>query len=292
MLNRLRRFMLNVRESVRMYPVLTRLHDCTVYSIMEQLKKAPCHNEPRSLIPHSFRVYSQFEEDGIISAIFDRIGTTSNAFVEFGVEDGTENNTLALLFQGWNGLWIEASERLAAQIRKQLPRTISSGRLRVENAFVTRDNIDELLADVVKAGDIDLLSIDIDSNDVHVFNAITCVRPRVVAIEYNAKFPPPVRYCMEYSPQAIYHGDDCHGASLQFLEESFRDKGYALVGCDLAGANAFFVRKDLTQDRFLKPFSAERHYQPARYFLSCLRAAHKPSLRTLDTSLTPTTDKP
>ena len=39
-------------------------------------------------------------------------------------------------------------------------------------------------------GEIDLLSIDIDGNDYHVWKAIDVINPRVVVIEYNAKFTP------------------------------------------------------------------------------------------------------
>jgi hypothetical protein len=44
-------------------------------------------------------------------------------------------------------------------------------------------------------------------------------------------------------------------------------KGYALVGCNITGANAFFVRRDLVQDRFCARFTAENHYEPPRYSL-------------------------
>ena len=41
--------------------------------------------------------------------------------------------------------------------------------------------------------------------------------------------------------------------------------GYSLVGCDVLGINAFFVRHDLADGKFLKPFTSENHYEPPRY---------------------------
>jgi hypothetical protein len=51
--------------------------------------------------------------------------------------------------------------------------------------------------------------------------------------------------------------------------------GYALVGCNFTGVNAFFVREDLCGDRFAQPFTAENHYEPTRYGLA-FRSAHPP----------------
>jgi hypothetical protein len=39
------------------------------------------------------------------------------------------------------------------------------------------------------------------------------------------------------------------------------------VGCNISGANAFFVRNDLVGDYFHTPFTAENHYEPARYWI-------------------------
>jgi hypothetical protein len=65
------------------------------------------------------------------------------------------------------------------------------------------------------------------------------------------------------------------GASLEAMVRLGRDMGYSIVGCNFSGANAFFVRSDLTQDRFLKPATAEEHFEPARYFFSNLQSGHR-----------------
>jgi len=262
-----------------------RLHDNSLRDSLENLKKSPRYADPRNLIPHGYAIYSQNEEDGMIREIFNRIGVTTKIFVEFGVEYGLENNTLALLFDGWKGLWIEADETSARQLFKNFNSVIQQGRLKVIKSFVTKDNINGLISSAGYPEEIDLLSVDIDGNDFHIVEAITCVKPRVIVIEYNAKFPPPIRYCMEYDASHASNQDDCFGASLKFLEIELSRLGYNLVGCCAAGVNAFFVRKDLAPEKFLAPFSAENHFEPARYQFIALSSGHKASPRTLETAI-------
>ncbi|NJL19134.1 MAG: hypothetical protein HC901_02215 [Bdellovibrionaceae bacterium] len=247
----------------------------------EAVRQDPRHQGGLSLMPHGAKIFSQSDEDGIIREIFKRIGVTNRVFVEFGAGDGYENNTHALLYDGWCGLWLEGSERCVENIRRHMQPLIRDGRLQIQQAFLTRENIDGLIAAHRKETEIDLLSVDIDGNDIHVFSSIQSVRARVVVMEYNAKFPPPIRYCMEYRGTHCWDGGDQFGASLQYLEEAMGRLGYFLVGCNLTGVNAFFVRKDLAGDRFQGPFTAERHYEPARYYARHMLSGHESSSRTL-----------
>jgi len=105
-----------------------------------------------------------------------------------------------------------------------------------------------------------MLSIDIDGNDYWVWEAITCIDPRVVVIEYNAKFPPPLEWIMPYNPDHIWDGSDLHGASLKALEKLGIRLGYQLVGTNMNGRNAFFVKSGLAKDRFPQPATAENLY--------------------------------
>lgn len=252
---------------------------------LETMQRLPKYNDPLSLIPHGKKCFSQHEEDGTIIEIFNRIGTTNKTFVEFGCGDGMENNTYALLFQDWNGLWIDGSPKNIKKIRTGLPSTIASGQLAVLEAFITKDNINELIATHIKDKEIDLLSVDIDGNDFFVWDAIDCIEPRVLIMEYNAKFAPPIRYCMDYDPAHIWRYTDTFGFSLKFIEEKATKKGYALVGCSLSGANAFFVRTDLAEGTFEPPFSAEKHYEPPRGHFSKIKTGHPTDFQTLEKRL-------
>src|SRR5262249_60671405 len=65
------------------------------------------------------------------------------------------------------------------------------------------------------------------------------------------------------------------GASLEALVRLGHEKGYRIVGCSIAGVNAFFVRDDLAGDKFLEPATAAEHYEPPRHFFHLLPAGHK-----------------
>jgi hypothetical protein len=232
--------------------------------------------DPKRLERYGFKVYSQNDEDGIIEQIFKRIGITSKTFVEFGVENGLENNTLRLLLEGWSGLWIESSEGHVGEINRKFSDVVANGRLRVIEAVVDRDNINTLIGTYCN-GEIDFLSIDIDGNDIYILEAIDVVNPRVIVVEYNGKFRPPLSVAQRYDPTHKWSGTDYGGASLAAITKVADRKGYNLVGCGIVGVNAFLVRKDLVKDKFQEPFTAVNHYQPARYFLwQTFASGHSP----------------
>jgi hypothetical protein len=142
---------------------------------------------------------------------------------------------------------------------------VNSGKLRVKQCFVTRDNINGLIREAGLDAEPDLLSIDIDGNDYWIWDAIDCAHPRAVVIEYNGVFRPPHQIVQEYDPAFEWGSDAYFGASLKALEVLGTRKGYALVGCNFAGVNAFFVRNDLTGKMFSRPFTAEHHYREPMY---------------------------
>ncbi len=236
----------------------------------------PRNADPKRLLRHGFKLYSQNDEDGIIQEIFRRIGAESRTFVEFGVAAGDECNSVKLLIEGWRGLWIEANAEYAARIRQALAPFLADRRLTLIESLVTAENIDALIAAGGMRGEIDLLGIDIDYNDYWVWKAIEAVRPRVVVIEYNASLRPPLSVTIPYDPHGAWDGTNFYGASLEALVRLGAAKGYRIVGCSVAGVNAFFVRADLCGDRFLEPATAAEHYEPPRHYFHLLAAGHAP----------------
>src|SRR5687768_16331789 len=199
MLAKLKKIMRHLTISLENMTANTdRTHQILGRAEIDRLRAEPSYQEPESLIPFGGKIYSQNDEDGIIREIFHRIGTTNKIFVEFGIGNGLENNTLALLFDDWQGLWIDASSTSIANIRNHFSPVIKSGKLKVTESFITMSNINDLISSDITQSEIDLLSVDIDGNDYHVLQAISCIRPRVIMIEYNAKFAPPVLFCMDY----------------------------------------------------------------------------------------------
>jgi hypothetical protein len=225
------------------------------------------YTDPLNLNRYENQVFSRHGQDGLLSKIFRRIGHPSQYFVEVGAGNGRENNTAFWLIQGWEGCWVEAADLEAIKIRLQFHRQIASGQLSFSQSMITAENIEQVFRDNQVPEEFDLFSLDIDRNTYWVWKALKHYHPHVVVIEYNSLFRPPLEWVVEYDADREWNGTTYFGASLKSYEILGRELGYSLVGCELVGADAFFVRSDLCDDKFQQPFSAELHYEPPRHFL-------------------------
>lgn len=234
---------------------------------VSDLLSLPRYDDPKKLNRHEFQVFSQGGEDGIVSEIFRRIGTTERVFVEIGIGDTLENNTIYLLSLGWSGFWIDGGAEAARLARRHFVVPMKEGRLRFTQALVTAENVKDLLRGMNVPTEFDLLSLDIDRNTYWVWAALGQFKPRAVVMEYNPLWPPEAEWKVPYDPNRPWNETAYFGASLKAMELLGRKLGYVLVGCSLSGVNAFFVRADLVGDKFHSPFSAENHYEPSRYYL-------------------------
>ena len=215
---------------------------------------------------HELSVFSQWGEDGLIAYLASRVPIEDRSFVEFGVEDYREANTRYLLMtRNWRGLVIDGS---AANISAIKADDISwRFELTARCAFVTRDNINDLIGEEGFRGDIGLLSVDIDGNDYWVWQAIDVVQPRIVVAEYNSLWGPDRKVTVPYDPEFVrgrkHYSNLYYGASLAALEHLGRTKGYSLVGGNSAGNNAFFVRDDVRGP--VPATTARQAYRQARF---------------------------
>ena len=201
-----------------------------------------------SFAEQEFRVFSQWGEDGILAHLLRHVKVPRKVFVEFGVETYVEANTRWLLVNdGWSGLVLDGSEDNIATIRRdpiywQHP-------LKAVQAFITRENINDLLTTQGLTGEIGILSVDIDGVDYWVWEAITAMQPAIVVAEYNSLLGPEravtVPYDSEFQRAKAHYSHSYYGASLAALVALGKRKGLAFVGSNTAGNNAFFVRRDL-----------------------------------------------
>ena len=149
-------------------------------------------DEVPALSETGFRVFSQFEEDGMLLFIFAVMGISQGTFVDIGAADGIRSNCANLaLNHGWHGLFIDGSERNVKRGRRfysRVPHPWVYPPAFVQ-AFVTRENINELIGQAGFSGDIDFLTIDIDGNDYWVWDALEVISPKVVMIEANPILP-------------------------------------------------------------------------------------------------------
>ena len=201
-----------------------------------------------SFAEQEFRVFSQWGEDGILAHILRHVNVPRRVFVEFGVETYVEANTRWLVVNdGWSGLVLDGGEDNIAAIRRDP--IYWQHNLKAVQAFITRENINALIYDQGIAGEIGLLSVDIDGVDYWVWEAISAVQPAIVVAEYNSLLGPDRAVTVPYDPEfqraKAHHSQSYYGASLAALVALGKRKGMAFVGSNTAGSNAFFVRRNL-----------------------------------------------
>ena len=213
-----------------------------------------------------FQVFSQFGEDGIIQHLVKKVPIENDVFVEFGVEDYTESNTRFLLVNdNWRGLVLDGSDAH----KRWLQSHPTGWRHEIEaiTAFIDRDNINQLIGGTGVRGDIGVLSIDLDGNDLWILEAIDVVSPRILVLEYNATFGPEADVTVPYDPSFVRgkkHPSALYwGASLGALTRTARGKGFSLVGSNSAGNNAFYVRDDVVGE--LPVLDAADAWRPSRF---------------------------
>ncbi len=244
------------------------LNSSVAQDYVARILRDPKFDDPLRLERHGYSVASQNEEDGMLAEVFRRIGESNRVFFEFGVGNGLQNNTLCCLLRGWSGYWIEIHPAKVEFIRNRFATPIRNGRLVLDATPITAENINEVARRLGVPGEIDLLSVDIDGNDYHVFQALQEVRARVVVLEYNPLYPPPMSVVTAYDADYTFREETYVGASLQSLTDLAEKKGYKLVGCSVSGINAIFVRADLASNKFSTPATAEHFYHGPRYQLS------------------------
>lgn len=233
----------------------------------------------KSINDVEFQVFSQFGDDGIIQYLVSKLDIPNKTFVEFGVENYTEANTRYLLVNNnWKGLVIDGSQKNIDFIKKDALSTLFQ--LYSKCAFITQDNINELIAEMGFDSDLGLLSVDIDGNDYWVWKAIDVVRPIIVISEYNADFgstnPWTIPYQADFVMGAKYPRN-YWGVSLLSLCDLAEEKGYSFIGCNSQGNNAYFVRNDKLGS--FKKLSCEEGYHYAKFFMVKNEHGHRLDLK-------------
>lgn len=196
-----------------------------------------------------FRVFSQFEEDGLLLYIFALIGMDSKVFVEIGSDDGVNSNSANLYFNfGWRGLFIDGNKTSINRGKNFFGKYPHPWfhQPHFTHAMVRADNVNDLILKAGIEGEIGLLSIDIDGNDYWVWDAIDCINPQVVIIETHNEFGME-NIVVPYDANYSYPGKHplYHGASPIAMTNLAKKKGYRLVGANDLGFNFIFVRNDL-----------------------------------------------
>lgn len=253
---------------------------------LDRLHKKILEEQPGNPAGYGWKSYSQNDEDGIIRYCLEKIATAetlTKTFVEIGVGAGYENNSYQLILDGFSGCWIDGNKSFINNTRSLIP--AKQDRLLVHEEFITLENIHKTLArclNFLKNKNTDFFSLDVDGNDYYFLPiCIEILKPKLVCVEYNGKFPPPTCLYMKYNPTYVWDRSDYQGASLQALVDAIPT--HTLVACSVVGINAFFVRNDLAS--VFPSYTTENLFQPARMHLLAPTQGHRPSHSWLRQSL-------
>ena len=204
-----------------------------------------------SLTDVEFRCYSQTGEDGIIHYVFAVLGAGPKRAVEVCAGNGLECNAANLIVNhGWDALLFDGdTNNIAAG--KEFYRVCRDTWCRpptLVEAWITAENVDALIVGNGYAGEIGLLSVDVDGMDYWIWRAIRSVSPRLVVVEFSCCWGPELSVSVPYDPnfrmdfsKTPYYT----GASLTAFCKLAQEKGYRLIGVNRLGFNAFFLRNDL-----------------------------------------------
>lgn len=220
-----------------------------------------------SLSDVEFKVFSQWGDDGIIQWLITNLDIKEKTFVEFGVENYSESNTRFLLMNNnWSGLVMDGSEKKVKQIQNSY--YYWKYDLTAKATFVDCENINSLISNRFPNNSLGLLHIDIDGNDYWIWKAITVVVPDIVIIEYNSLLgierPITIPYKKDFKRSDAHPSCLYYGASLKTLYLLASEKGYSFIGCNSAGNNAYFIKKELINEH-VKEVSLEKGFVLSKF---------------------------
>ena len=180
-------------------------------------------------------VNSQEGEDGIIEKVLEVINDNNHWCVEFGAWDGIHlSNTYNLITnRDYSAVLVEGNSKRFRELQKNLKENSNVNPINAFVGFEDDNGLDSILKRTDIPVDFDMLSIDIDGNDYHVWAAVKHYRPRLVVIEYNPTIPNPVEFVQARDMRIT------QGSSILSLVKLAKQKGYELVAATYL--NAFFV---------------------------------------------------
>jgi hypothetical protein len=189
--------------------------------------------------------YSQSGEDGVILEIARRLnildsGRGDFTVIEFGAWDGKHlSNTFSLVESyACRALYIEADIKRFQDLittAEHFP-SITPLNARVEADPNASNSLDNILDRLGYSNDPAILSIDIDSSDLDIWESLKRHKPKIIVIEINSSIPPGIY---------LRQGHHVNGNSFSATLAVGKAKGYSLVAHT---GNMIFVRDDLVPD--------------------------------------------
>jgi hypothetical protein len=199
-----------------------------------------------------FSRFSEFEEDGHLLYLLTLAGSRSRTVVEISSQDGRVcMATNLLVHHRWRGYLFDGDPVFVNEGRRFFaahPATRSAPPV-MRAEWFTRENVNQVLAAAGVPDEVDVLSLDIDGNDLYLWSAMT-MRPRILICEFNNAVPSELALTIPYKPDFSFTALSAEQAmfrstSLAAFIAVGRRRGYRLVGMNALGFNAIFLRDDV-----------------------------------------------
>ena len=198
-----------------------------------------------------FRAYSEFEEDGIILYVLSMIGFKTRRVAEIGCGDGSECMATNLIINhGFDGFLFDGSAEniCGAHTFFSKKRDCHLYPPVLTHAWITAENVNDLLITAGCKGEFDLFSLDLDGNDYWILNAINAIQPRLLIVETHDIIPSDKSLTIQYDPKFFCwnkagHEQDYRGASLLAMQRLCRRQGYRMIGAHRHGFNVLFLKE-------------------------------------------------
>lgn len=206
-----------------------------------------------------FDIASQNGEDGIIEKIFEIMKEDNKWCVEFGAYDGEYLSNVWNLITNkrWSGVLIEADSKKYGNLVKTYRNNHNVICLNRFVEFEGLNTIDKILAETAIPKSFDLLCIDVDGNDYHIWESMKIYEPRAVIIEFNPSMSADIEFIQKKDMKIN------HGSSLLSLVKLGKQKGYELIATTVI--NAIFVKRAYFELFKIKDNSPSLLYQDRQF---------------------------
>lgn len=203
------------------------------------------------------KVFSQWGEDGILDFLCETLGISKPKMLEVGAGNFRECNSRFLAEHRNASVYLVDGRPDLINTAERDP-LIWKTHLFAVNTWVTPENIQSIYKDAIdKMNGLDIFSLDIDGNDYWVLDSCPIDGVEIMVVEYNplfgASLPVTVPRDDNFDRRTKHYSCLYYGASLPAFISLFRERGFAFIGTNRVGNNAFFIRSENLNKLSFKP---------------------------------------
>jgi hypothetical protein len=213
--------------------------------------------DPRYLLNFRDTKHSLDGEAGILEHVLSRLPDVNRWVIEFGACDGLQFSNSAYLITdaGYSAILIEPDENQFAMLAENMRPYPKVSCLKAFVGIEGDQRLDAYLVQTAAPDNPDLMIIDIDNNDYHIFKAIEFYLPKVLMIEINSTLLPDQEKIADFNAPFVFGK---HGSSILSMTKLAEDKGFRLI-CNVS-CNAIYVQEKYYGLFFSQPLTPADFY--------------------------------